>query len=210
MICCKYCGRPTRRFLDTFCAECRNRSLEYESTFPFRFIKGLGWKRRMGVVTLPLALLLIVAWMRSFVVRDKIFIHSRFPVLYVASKDGQLSWERHSPLILEAPSDSVSAKALKDGPHNDWEPWEIHWNWRRECCGFLFGSGILSLSLDKFPPEERRWRIEPPPKRLVDVWMIPYWSIVIPLTLLSVRLLFSKPRQSIQKKITESVPVEVR
>ena len=61
--------------------------------------------------------------------------------------------------------------------------------WQWQCCGF----GLCGH------PEEQD-----------DTWQwilfIPYWSIVIPLTLISLWLLLSKPRQSNQKKTSEPVP----
>ena len=39
-----------------------------------------------------------------------------------------------------------------------------------------------------------------------ESWTIPYWSITIPLTLLSAFLLLSKPQKSNQQKITDPVP----
>ena len=37
------------------------------------------------------------------------------------------------------------------------------------------------------------------------LYVIPYWSVVIPLTLASAFLLLTKPRQSTQKKVTETI-----
>jgi hypothetical protein len=37
-------------------------------------------------------------------------------------------------------------------------------------------------------------------------WLIPYWSVTIPLTLISLWLLLSKPRKSNQREITEPTP----
>jgi hypothetical protein len=160
-----------------------------------------GWRRKVGLMTLLMACVFAAGWVRSFYVRDTIIIYGRFPVLSVSSKDGQLSWEKQLPFVLKGPFNPV--QDLNDGAQNYWEPWDIHWRWRREWYGFLFGSGVLSLSLDKFPPNERRWMSEPPQKRRVEVWMIPYWSIVIPLTLLSAFLLLSTPHQSTPKKTAE-------
>ena len=43
-------------------------------------------------------------------------------------------------------------------------------------------------------------------KKLIVV--VPYWSIIIPLTALSAFLLLTKPRKSTPKKITEPNPAE--
>ena len=177
--------------------------------FPFRFVRRFERRRRMGIVTLVLALLFVIGWMRSLVTRDVFYIRSLNPVLYVASVDGAMSLEKSSPIISKGQSDSTSTHGVKDELHKYWDPWEIRWNWRSEWCGFLFGSGLLTLSPEKVPPDERRWVIDNPPKdRRVEVWMIPYWSITIPLTLLSTLMLILKPRKSTPEKTNEPCSVE--
>ena len=42
----------------------------------------------------------------------------------------------------------------------------------------------------------------------MSVWKVPYWSVVIPLTLLSAFLLLTKPHQSTPKKCTEPTTEE--
>jgi len=150
-----------------------------------------GWRRKAGCVVLVMACLLATAWMRSHVTRDVFHICSRDPVLYVASVDGAILLVKNSFI---GKGHIAPTQVVKD-EHDYWEPWEIRWHWRSEWCGFLFGSGVKSLPLDKIPPEERRWVIDNPIKdRRVDVWIIPHWSVVLPLTILSAYLLLWKPR----------------
>ena len=61
---------------------------------------------------------------------------------------------------------------------------------RRELIGFHFETGKVG--------HQSRYA----------VYTIPYWSIVLPLTLISVFLLLSKPRKSNQMKIADPVPSE--
>lgn len=65
--------------------------------------------------------------------------------------------------------------------------------WRVDWLGFHFGAAKNTAGTI----------------RLIEFWIIPFWSIVIPMTLLSAWLLLSKPRKSTSEKITESVPEKV-
>ena len=56
--------------------------------------------------------------------------------------------------------------------------------WRRTWCGFDFGKSRQTFSWGHNYEVVEIWRW----------WSIPYWSIIIPLTLLSAYLLLSKPR----------------
>jgi len=52
------------------------------------------------------------------------------------------------------------------------------------------------------------WKPQVPRSYRINQLVIPYWSIVIPLTVTSAFLLFSRPRSSIQTKITEPTAAE--
>ena len=104
-----------------------------------------GWRRKAGCVVLVMACLLATAWMRSHVTRDVFHICSRDPVLYVASVDGAILLVKNSFI---GKGHIAPTQVVKD-EHDYWEPWEIRWHWRSEWCGFLFGSGVKSLPLDR-------------------------------------------------------------
>lgn len=158
----------------------------------------------MGIVTLALALLFIIGWLRSHITRDVLCFTRLQSVQSVASVEGSILLEAKSPLV---PEDHIAAAQLSNDDINKyWEPWEIQWTWRKEWCGLLFGSGVLSLSHDKVPLDERRTLIGNPIEvRRVEVWIIPYWSIITPLTIASAALLLSK-RPTSKKNIKERVP----
>jgi len=42
----------------------------------------------------------------------------------------------------------------------------------------------------------------------ITAWAVPFWSVILPLTLLSAYLLLSKPHKSTSEKITEPIPVD--
>ncbi len=60
---------------------------------------------------------------------------------------------------------------------DDWDRFNILWR-RDFCYGFHLGAGTHKRLSD----------------RTLELWNIPYWSITIPLTLISVLLLLTKPR----------------
>ncbi len=63
----------------------------------------------------------------------------------------------------------------------------IHWSC--SCCGF----GLYEAEINPSSPV------------IVNELLIPYWSIVAAMTFVSARLLFSKPRQSTQRKNSKLV-----
>ncbi len=105
-----------------------------------------GWRRKAGLVTLAMALLLTVAWMRSCVTSDVIISHSQMPSTSFESCDGGL------------------------------------------CCFQWTDTSTAA--------QHRTSR--------QTLYFIPYWSLVLPLTLLSAWLLLVKPRKA--KAATGSTP----
>ncbi len=75
-------------------------------------------------------------------------------------------------------------------PFNPWKYQNVEW--RTDWIGFHFGAANATAGSI----------------RRVEFWIVPYWSIVIPLTLLSAYLLLSKPHKSTPKKITEPIANE--
>ena len=138
-----------------------------------------GWRRKAGCVTLALALTLMALWLRS--------IHTKDVVKLISLDEWQstlLSLE--GSLVLNTfqgathpPMDQGLPRWLAfriDG--SEMNSPELIWIWR------WFGFGLISHS-----PHSTKW-------------VIPYWSIVLPLTTLSGSLLMSKSRNP------ASVPAE--
>lgn len=68
----------------------------------------------------------------------------------------------------------------------------VEWEWRWQCSGFEFGNFIpMGVEIHE------------------AICIIPYWSLILPLTVLSAWLLLAKPCQSIQNKTAESIPEKV-
>jgi len=143
------------------------------------------WRRKIGVLTLVMACVFAAGWVRSLSVLN--FLHrSAGLVSYMEfeSSNGNLVWW------------STSKHEFANPPRLTWSIGDLqyrfqfiedrHVRWSLKIWGFRIGEAY------------RR-----------KVWVIPYWSIVIPLTLISAYLLLSKPRVAKPKAITKSIPETV-
>jgi len=148
------------------------------------------WRRTIGVVTLMLALVFTGGWVRSLSVMDVVLFGSgKYTMEHCVSVDHSLVWGRlrtdDSRSIIVFPvwetSGSSNLDAFLDRAN-------LRCSWRR--CGF--GVGEMNAG-----PADRH-----------TIWIIPYWSIVIPLTLLSAWLLLSKPRKATRTH-AEPIPEKV-
>lgn len=127
-------------------------------------------RRKSGVVVLVMALLLTAGWVKSLTKRDFIEIDLSNATYRIGSMNGEFK------LIYVAPAAGQrfwSSDELLDPKRDLWEGYQMEW--RRDWAGFHFGVGTMP-SL---------------PNRTTAL-SFPYWFIVLPLTLLSARLLLSK------------------
>ena len=133
-----------------------------------------GWRRKAGLTTLAMALLLFTAWMRSYVFRDRVFFPGQQYCQTITSHGGSILWDQWlNPGKFDSlPIEFTSFKDL----FTDCYPGEdIEVEWRMDWAGFAFGKAN--------PISDRMaW------------WIVPYWALVLPLTLLSAWLLLIKPR----------------
>ena len=149
-----------------------------------------GWRRKFGVVMLVMATVFACGWLRSFYVTDMIIFPTATALTSWISDQQGLAWlvevqtdEEHKALMydIDVPF-IVSPIFFQTSP----DGWNMKWSF----CGFVYFNG------DR--PE------------LTDTGQfIPHWSIVIPLTLLSVYLLLSKPRSPTPKKRDEPTSEKV-
>jgi hypothetical protein len=139
------------------------------------------WRRKIGVLTLFLACVSTFGWVRSLTIRDELW---------------RYNGQQHYGLISEW--HSLKWIGLKFGsvpnvtPSVDWEsavistrktPSDFFGNksscWRWRYCGFGYGESESGAENNS----------------ILKLLFFPYWSIVVPLTLLSAWLLLSKVRQ---------------
>ena len=144
-----------------------------------------GSRRKIGVVTLLVACVFTAGWVRSLSVQDHLLLQNEWWVEVLLSVNGELGWL--SLFGVPGISSWGSAKSysldekLQVGPYS----WMggIRWRWRS------FGFGFRELRFGQDVTLRLR--------------TIPYWSIVIPLTAISLWLLLFKPRKSAPKKTPE-------
>ena len=152
-----------------------------------------GWRRKISLALLAVALLLTVPWMRSYVVFDELLVQPPVGIddigprlkHIVRSEDGAISWDRTT--------NSSGQAIISDTYVTSWNCYHrpppsmvgipssqtIAFHWRRQFAGFDFGAATQhSLWLRSYS----------------EFWTIPYWSLVLPLTLFSAYLLLIKPR----------------
>ena len=142
-----------------------------------------GWRRKVGCVTLSLACMAMGAWIRSLVVKDEISVRKNVGITtHFISNRSRLGWKSvtiDDPLSTNFTINFYFAKPAKEDDF--YRGHDVRWKWRWRCCGFEFG---------RFTPNGPRWA--------EDIWIVPYWSIVTPLTLISAFLLLKKPKTSTQ------------
>ena len=133
-------------------------------------------RRKTGLVTLAVACVLTVGWMRSYVIQDALLIPAQDGFSGIESHGGSLTWFRWS-----ASQPELSFEWISQDAEFESDPWDqVDIAWRFELAGFRFGAATAKDS---------------PASRLV-LWILPYWSLVLPLTLLSAWLILIKPRKA--------------
>lgn len=125
-------------------------------------------RRKFGVVTLALACLFTAGWVRSCFIGDDCGIRTgKSRMEWFGSCDQYLLWGHIQSENDETRRWYYSFRATKFGD----PPADFQWRWHCGDFGFAESSNLGAKFL-----------------------LFPYWSIVVPLTLLSAWLLLSKPR----------------
>jgi hypothetical protein len=138
-----------------------------------------GWRRKVGCVTLLMTLGFMAGWVRSLITMDELTVPGIRATHYLNSTDGTLGWW----MRINDPNLGPSFQTRRSNS-SEWasvlEQIDIHWTFK--WCGFGCG-------------ESHRNQLQ--------IWMMPYWSIVMPVTALSAYLLFVNSRKSTQTKLPE-------
>jgi hypothetical protein len=166
-------------------------------------------RRKIGVLTLLMVCVLSVGWIRSFANYDFFSIQTRPVENVIISMRGFIAWNRDvvDPHKWFRGNDLFTCDCA---PFNTWPPGDtidqMQLTHEFKFGDFHFGSGRrfggggrLNMTdgvLEYFPRELRETEAD-----TVGV-SAPYWSIVIPLTLVSAWLLLSKPRQLKEKPLS--------
>ena len=189
-------------------------------------------QRKLGLVTLVTALAFMAGWMRSQRTIDVIHVLTSDRSADTLEMNVRMNARLTNPMIEVGGFRDPSAHSFASIPGgimwerltsriNDPVPYaSIFERFKFETFAFhrsRFGSNIIgNLGIHK-----QSWRfnwlgirlgaipiVEPGTLSERIMWIIPYWTIVIPLTALSAYLLLSKPRKSNQKKIVEPISDE--
>jgi hypothetical protein len=138
-------------------------------------------RRKLGVATLAMACMFSGGWVRSLYIMDT-FAFSHLPnELLLVSGDGVVGWQTISATSIGSLFDgfrwhSQMPRSIEDIFNRAESLNKWHWN----------GFGVMQLD------------------NSTRLGCIPYWSLVIPLTLLSAWLLLSKPRTAKTKPVSLS------
>jgi hypothetical protein len=156
-----------------------------------------GWRRRVGVVTLLMACVFLAGWVRSGMMNDFLATDRSNATYRLGSYGGILNFIREKSPATFGRFLELSSFEAKGDKHELWAKWiswdghEVHWQW--DCGQFHIGAGtIIGTGTMKTTRVESR--------------ILPYWSIVVPLTLISLWLLLSRSRPSTTKNSVEPIP----
>ena len=168
--------------------------------FLVRFSQGR--KRKVGLVTLLMACLFMVGWVRSFFYCEGVSLPflTRTASHSVWSNQDGLSWVKE--LSLDNPDHWKDNQTFRWGslPQTEESVLDAFGTTRNNWFGFeVFDITYRHVNFRSNPNGDR--------VRMI-VWIVPYWSIVLPLTLLSAYLLRSTPSPLTWENITQPIQVE--
>ena len=137
------------------------------------------WRRKVGCVTLAMACVFMAGWVRSRTANDYVLIPTNSAGYFVGADSHGLCWIQSQNLdfpdfwyVVQGPGVSFEFNAAYQRPldHN-----------AAATCSQWLGFQIIQINSNILGPRSRELK-----------WVLPYWSIVLPLTLLSAYLLLSK------------------
>ena len=137
-----------------------------------------GWRRKAGLVTLAMALAFMMLWFRSYLIKD--FVEagaSDNSHQFVTTDGGDIVWARYrSDLLIGQPVQwSWKSVAYRRRPFTLPEGWQI------SAQRTILGAEFMTMQRETTTISSRR---------------VPYWTLVLPLTLLSAWLILIKPRKA--------------
>jgi len=147
-----------------------------------------GWRRKMGCVTLVMASVFMVGWVRSMNILDSVSLPvGRHRLMQLWSGHQSMTGVNEYHANIDVTWDHLGWGSVRV-EESDFDDIRMRWLWK--WCGFGIADGI------DYPVMPRSFRS-------AAILTVPYCALTTPLTLLSAFLLLSKPRPSNQKKISE-------
>ena len=150
-----------------------------------------GWRRKIGCVTLVMALVAMAGWVRSLLRQDIVSINVFPQQIAVESNLGTLHLFRYENFVIWV------QRGMPPITRFQWENLDVS-DAKSVVADRIASAASMSLS-------NYGWDAVSPS---VMKCVVPYWSIVLPLTALAAYFLLSKPRKSNQMKIAEPIPDE--
>lgn len=163
------------------------------------------WRRKIGIVTLVMACLFARGWVRSLRSDDGVAIRENKQIIhFLSSSPRGIEWQRKEELL-----DGVVVSPRVNSPRWYSSPWKensasFHFfsdgtiTRRWELFGFCVGQKTHDDRAEVMPANMSGDFVKISPESLTKwgLLRIPYWSIVIPLALISVWLLLSPVGQA--------------
>lgn len=154
-----------------------------------------GWRRKMGVATLVMALSLTGLWVRSQCMIDDLwYLPEGAPCHSLTLSPFGIRWVRSDARLINAPHYHWEAAAYTKQGRGGldelvWTYWEYDrvWDWNQN--GFHF---VLLARWDRGISEGSGPLLTP---LMIGVWIVPFWSVVMPVALLSAYLLLVPSRK---------------
>jgi hypothetical protein len=156
-----------------------------------------GWRRKIGIVTLLMALVGMAGWVRGGLSVDFVWYPTAKFGYSIESLHGLVRLTRGTPVASGMPV-QFGSESLSLSPHLKFDDYgkplpfdpreKLDIEWQSNWFAFSFGTAKIKGSIAK-----------------IEMFLIPYWSIVIPMTVLSAYLLLTKSRKATPNKIPESL-----
>ena len=135
-------------------------------------------------MTLAVTVVATSGWVRSYSIKDEVILRDSTLIHFISSAGGNLRWESiMNPSAME--DTTVFPTGWRTWPVeaadaiDEYEDFDIEWRW--QTLGFDFGRGAIYRQKVVFLSK--------------SMWIVPYWAISWPLTLLSSTLIVWTYRQ---------------
>ena len=176
-----------------------------------------GWRKKIGAVTLVMALMIVAVWIRSFRSTDIVNLHSipNTSLMFISERSGIvfLWMNNEAPQFTDGRLDDSYVLLGQNLRLNQIMPRELQPEWKFEWLGFQYGNardvkGAAAWVADIHEVFGSTVKASDFKGLIASVLVIPHWSVVMPLTLLSAYLLLSKPRIATSKTVADFITSE--
>lgn len=164
-----------------------------------------GWSRKIGLLSLVMALTTTMCLLRSSTTRDQFIIALPHGKSFIAiSRSGHCSFAVMRGRVFGAETWKTTTTTQPRWGCRESQEFDAD----QMASAFHLMMGLPRNGISLFESRFSFYWEARKSKWMVGCW-IPYWSVVIPLTLFSAWLLLSKPHKAASKKIDEPVPDEL-